>query len=495
MDISHTATERWSRARLARDARFDGMFVVAVKSTGIYCRPVCPAPLARESNVRYFTQAAAAAAAGFRPCLRCRPERAPGLRSYGEQAFDLALKRVGEGFLAEHSVAELAERVGVSDRHLRRQFEQQMGIGPLALHANQRLLLAKQLLAETRLPVTEVALAAGFASLRRFNQAFHDACGMPPTALRKQSEQISTAPERIELLLGYRPPFDFTAHLEFLAARALPGLEWVEGGCWRRQLGAAAQLDVVDVPERCAIRVSLQGVKAARIPDLLRRVRRVFDVNADPACIAEQLGSDPILQRLLQVQPGLRLPGMFDGFEGAVRAILGQQISVAAARTLAIRLMTRCAEQFADAEGFPRPAELAELDFDGLGLTSQRVNSLRSLGRAVAEGSLDLEAPQPLSDWLAQCQQVPGIGPWTAAYMGMRVLHHPDAFPGGDLVVRKAMARALSASAMLPNERRVRQHAEAWRPWRAYAVIQLWRAQSESASANKPSVKSKGGQP
>lgn len=471
-------TDRWSRARLARDARFDGMFVVAVKSTGIYCRPVCPAPLAREVNVRYFEHAAGAAAAGFRPCLRCRPERAPGLRSYGEQAFDLALKRVSEGFLAEHSVAELAERVGVSDRHLRRQFDQRMGIGPLALHANQRLLLAKQLLAETTLPVTEVALAAGFASLRRFNQAFHDACGMPPTAVRKQSDELDVVPDQIELLLGYRPPFDYAAHLQFLAVRALPGLEWVDGERWTRQLGADSYLQVENLPERSALRLRLHGAQAAQIPGLLRRVRRVFDVNADPGCIAEQLSADRVLGSLVSDRPGLRLPGMFDGFEGSVRAILGQQISVAAARTLAIRIMDRCGQQFPGSEGFPQPAQLAELDFDGLGLTSQRVHSLRSLGLAVADGSLDLESPQPLADWLEQCQRVPGIGPWTAEYMAMRVLHHPDAFPAGDLVVRKALAAALSDGDRLPSERLVRERAEAWRPWRAYAVIQLWRAQT-----------------
>lgn len=481
--------ERWSRARLARDARFDGMFVVAVKSTGIYCRPVCPAPQARERNVRYFQHAAAAAAAGFRPCLRCRPERAPGLRSYGEQAFDLALKRVGQGFLAEHTVADLAERVGLSERHLRRQFEQHMGIGPLALHANQRLLLAKQLLAETRLPVTEVALAAGFASLRRFNQAFHDACGMPPTALRRQSDELPQAPDRIELLLAYRPPFDYSAHLAFLAVRALPGLEWVEGARWIRRLSADARLEVSNLPERCALKFALHGVRAVQIPDLLRRVRRVFDVNAEPTAIEAQLAADEVLASIVRRQSGLRLPGMFDGFEGAVRAVLGQQISVAAARTLAIRIMARCAEQFADADGFPTPAQLAELNFDGLGMTGQRIRSLSSLGRAVAQGDLDLDSPQPLSDWLVQCQQVPGIGPWTAEYMAMRVLHHPDGFPAGDLVVRKALAEALSASGGLPTERSVRAHADRWRPWRGYAVIHLWRAQTKLAEQAKSQAK------
>ena len=477
--IDSPLIERWSRARQARDARFDGMFIVAVKSTGIYCRPICPAPLAREANVRYFAHAAAAAAAGFRPCLRCRPERAPGLRSAGEQAFDLALKQVGEGYLAEHSVAELAQRVGLSERQLRRQFEQRMGLGPLALHANQRLLLAKQLLAETALSVTDVALASGYNSLRRFNQTFRDACGMPPTALRRQLDRAPAA-DAIELLLGYRPPYDYAALLEFLAARALPGVEWVEDGRWIRRLSDGAELSVSQLPERNALRLRLCSVKPVQIPELLRRVRRVFDVDADPAAIGDLLAADPPLALLLAARPGLRLPGVFDGFEGALRAILGQQVSVAAARTFALRLIEQTRRQFPGSMGLPTPAQLAALDCSGLGLTGKRIATLKALSSALLDRRIELETAQSLLSWIASLQQIPGVGPWTAEYMAMRVLHHPDAFPAGDLVVRKAMAAALGADKPI-SERVLRQHAERWRPWRGYAVIHLWRYQVDAS--------------
>lgn len=485
-ELSRADIDSFERARLARDARFDGLFFIAVKSTGIYCRPICPAPPPKAANITYFRHAAAAAAAGYRPCLRCRPERAPGEApcDSGDRLFDLALQRLRAGALEERSLAAFAADLGVTDRHLRRLFRQRLGVAPQALHAHHRLLLAKQLLADTAWPITRIALASGFRSLRRFNAAFVEQCGMPPSRIRRQPGRPSA--ESIELLLAYRPPLDWPALTAFLAARALPGIERVQGESYERVLPGTATgwLRVQPSPDHHALRLQLHLPDPARLPDLLRRLRRLFDLDADPIAITAQLGRDGWLADHLAARPGLRVPGAFDGFEVAVRAVLGQQVSVAAASTLAHRLVERYGRPLAGGlpgldRAFPAPAVLAAADLRGIGLPSARARSLSGLARAVAERRLDLEAAQPLDAFCERLQQLPGIGPWTAHYIAMRALHHPDACPAGDLVLRQQ----LGGGAAL-DERSARQRAEGWRPWRSYGVLHAWAA---AAAVAKPS--------
>lgn len=486
--LSPPTLAAYAAARRSRDARFDGRFFIAVTSTGIYCRPVCPAPTAHERNVRYYEHAASAAAAGFRPCLRCRPELAPGAApcDSGDRLFDLALKRVGDGVLAEQSLAELAVSLGVSDRHLRRLFVQRLGVAPLQVHLTRCILLAKQLLTETRLPITDVALASGFASLRRFNQAFREATGMNPTALRRGSAE-PVAGERLLLRLGYRPPYDFAHVLDFLRVRTIAGVERVGEAHYERVLGPAEQpgwLRISDDAARHALRLELDLPDLRQLPGLLRRVRRLFDLDADPLAVASVLGADPRLASAMTRWPGQRVPGAFDGWEAAVRAVLGQQVSVAAATTLMRRVVERFGVPLSGTHGFerlfPPPAALRRGDFDGIGLTQARIDCLRHLAAAVDDGRLPMESVDlSLQEWLARAVALPGIGPWTAHYMALRVLHHPDAFPAGDLILRKRLGTGKPAS-----EREAEARSLAWRPWRAYAVMLLWR----DTSAPEPGV-------
>lgn len=478
------------RARLSRDARFDGVFFTAVRSTGIYCRPVCPAPAPLRRNVDYYPSAAAAEAAGFRPCLRCRPELAPGEGAWrrGDDSIARALKLIDQGFLADHSLDQLAGRVHLGERQLRRLFVERLGAAPVRVHGTRRLLFAKQLLTETSLPVTEVALAAGFSSLRRFNAAFLEAYRMAPGELRRHASrqtQRHDLGQPLTLRLGYRPPFDFMATLGFLGQRALPGLEVVDGHSYSRTLGtrdAPGWLRLSAWPgsgkgHRHALKLELHGVAPAQLAHTVGRVRRMFDLDADPDAIARVLSADPRLEPLLRKRPGLRLPGAWDGFETAVRAVIGQQVSVAAARTLAARLLQRHGQALAAplAAGlshlFPPPATLADGDLDGLGLTGARVASVRGMAQALLDGRVDFDPAQTLDGFVTAWSALPGLGPWTANYLALRALGHPDAFPAEDLVLQKA----LPADGSRLGTRQLREHAESWRPWRAYAAIHLWR--------------------
>lgn len=472
------------QARLSRDARFDGVFFTAVKSTGIYCRPVCPAPTPKPRNIAYYANAASAEAAGFRPCLRCRPELSPadGQWRRGDDVVARAARLIEDGCLDDAPVAALAKRLHVGDRHLRRLFVDALGTTPQQVQATRRLLFAKQLLTETALPVTDVALAAGFRSLRRFNDAFLGAYGMPPSRLRKAAER-ATVPGPLELRLAYRPPFDFPASLAFLRSRALPGIEAVDSAAYRRVLDARGSwLSVRDWGRgEPALRLSLHGVAPVALPALVRRVRRMFDLDADPQAIHAHLARDPLLRTLLRKNPGLRLPGGWDGFEIAVRAVLGQQVSVAAATTLARRLVVAHGERLATPIDdalyalFPTAQCLADAELDGIGLTGQRAATLRHLAQAVASGHLGFRGGQSLDDTIAQCCALPGIGDWTAHYVALRGIGHPDAFPAGDLVLRK---QAGDGSAL--SERQLRERAQAWQPWRAYAAIHLWHAAAQA---------------
>ena len=483
------------QARLSRDARFDGLFFTAVSSTGIYCRPTCPAPAPRAHNVRYYADAAAAEAAGYRPCLRCRPELAPAAGGWrrGDDALARALKLIDEGFLAEASLADLAGRVHLGERQLRRLFTERLGAPPIGVHGTRRLLFAKQLLTETGLPVTEVALAAGFGSLRRFNACFLQAYGMAPSALRQRP--ASGQREVLTLRLGYRPPYDFAAMLDFLRGRALPGVEQIDGMTYRRAIGDATApgwLRVAPWPraggsEVHALQLQLHGCPPARLQAVVERVRRMFDLDADPQAIASVLGADTGLRPLLHSRPGLRLPSAWDGFEVAVRAVVGQQVSVAAARTITARIVQRhggLLPPMVDAPGleriFPTAARLADADLSGLGLPAARIACVRAMAQALIEGRVDFDPARTLEDTVARWIALPGIGSWTAHYIAMRALGHPDAFPVGDLVVLKQLAGDDSAPPRLRADR-LSQRAEAWRPWRAYAVIHAWRAAALAA--------------
>jgi len=452
------------RARQAKDARFDGLFFTAVRSTGIYCRPVCPAPAPKRQNIAYFPTAAAAAAAGYRPCLRCRPELSPGSHRRGEETVDRALALIADGVLETGSIETLAESVGVGSRQLRRLFLARTGATPIAVHATHRLLLAKQLLTETSLPVTEIALAAGFRSLRRFNTSFRDGCGMPPTAIRRQRAEAPAG--AMTLRLGYRPPLDFAAMLAFLGKRAVPAVERVTAQSYERLVGTPdgpRWIRVTADRTRPELRLEIAGLVPRAIPDVVRRVRRLFDLEADMAAVHSALGEDRRLARGIAKRPGLRVPGGWDGFEIAVRAVLGQQVSVAAATTLATRLVDVCGGVF------PTPETLAAAPIETIGLPRARAATLRGLAAAVLEGRVGFGAGQRLEEFASSLVALPGIGRWTAQYVAMRALGHPDAFPAGDLVIQQVLGRGRRLS-----ERETEARSQAWRPWRAYAVLQLW---------------------
>jgi AraC family transcriptional regulator, regulatory protein of adaptative response / DNA-3-methyladenine glycosylase II len=481
------------RARLSRDARFDGLFFIAVRSTGIYCRPVCPAPTAKSTNVRFFGTAAAAEAAGFRPCLRCRPELAPGNDAWqrGDHVVTSALKLIEGGLLQDHPVDELARRVGVGARQLRRLFVERLGAPPIDVHTTRRLLFAKQLLTETRMPVTDVALAAGFGSLRRFNAAFAQANRIAPRDLRRHPHAGSD--DSLSLRLSYRPPYDFVSLLSFLRGRALPGIELVDDESYSRVFGDAAApgwLRLTAWPgDEHALRLQLHCPQLAQMLAVVTRIRRMFDLDADPQAISAALQSTPQVRPLLRKRPGLRLPGSWDGFEVAVRAILGQQVSVAAARTLASRIVQRYGEALPVpvAPGlerlFPTPEVLADADLRALGITTARAETIRGVARAVLDGRVDFRVEQSLDEFVQRWVMLPGIGEWTAHYMAMRGLSHPDAFPAADLILRRAAAQG----AEMLSTKALTTLAEAWRPWRAYAVMHLWRSMSETTKPARPS--------
>lgn len=477
MDSTSTPSHaQCEQARLARDARFDGVFFTAVRSTGIYCRPVCPAPPPKRENVSYYPSAAAAAGAGYRPCLRCRPELAPdAVRHLQDETLRRALELLAEGLLQDQPVTALAKAVGLSARQLQRLFVARLGAAPAQVHATRRLLLAKQLLTETALPVTDVALASGFNSLRRFNSAFLDGCGMPPSAIRRHSGKVGGG--ELTLRLGYRPPLDFAAMLDFLRRRAIPGIEQIGEDSYQRVIGPIERPVVIRVSadnKRPELRLQIGNVEPRLIPDIVRRVRRIFDLDADLGIVHATLNQEPLLARGIARRPGLRVPGGWDGFEVAVRAVLGQQVSVAAATTLARRLVDQFGQPLeGQPEGldrlFPTPEQLAIAPLESIGLPRSRAATLRAMAQACADGRLDFSSAQSLDGFIQRCVALPGIGPWTANYIALRALALPDAFPAGDLVLQQVLGGDTRLSEVATLAR-----SQAWRPWRAYAVLHLW---------------------
>lgn len=477
-------------AFLGRDRRFAGRFYAAVTTTGVYCRPGCPAPLPKPRNVRFFRCAAAAEEAGFRACRRCRPESAPGTPAWSGSSATVAraLRQIEAGRADDAPLGTLAARLGVGERHLRRLFAEHLGASPVAVAKTRRLHFARRLLDDTSLRVSDVALAAGYSSVRRFNEAVKAAFGVAPRELRR-SATAGDDGAGITLRLPFRPPYDSASLLAFLAARAVPGVESVEGGTWRRTTALGGPAGVVEArfdDARGALVLRLSGLRPAVALEASRRATRLFDLEADPGSIAAHLAHDPLLAPLLARRPGLRVPGAWDPFETAVRTVLGQQVSVRAARTLAARLVERFGGELPASSArdglsrlFPTPEALAEADVASIGLPARRGETIRALAREVAVGRLDLGPAASLEEAEARLARIPGIGPWTTQAIALRALGEPDAFPAGDLGVRKALA----AGGPLPPESRVSARARAWRPWRAYALFHLW---TELASKEAP---------
>jgi len=479
LDLDHAACYR---AIAVRDARFDGRLFIGVKTTGIYCRPICPARTPRPENVVFFLTAAAAHEAGFRPCLRCRPETSPDLGAWrgASNTVSRALALVEMGALDEASVDALASRVGVGERQLRRLFQQHLGASPIAVAQSRRVLLAKQLIHETRLPMTEIAMAAGYGSLRRFNDTFQALFRRPPTALRRSAGlDVSAGPSgEISLKLRYRPPYDWPAMLGFLRARAIIGVETVDGDTYRRTIGLDGQQGTVTVrpADGNALCATVRFPKLSALPQIIARLRRVFDLAADPDAIALQLVKDPTLAPLVAARPGLRVPGAWDGFELAVRAVLGQQITVPGAIRLAGALVVRFGEKLREPDGalthvFPDPAALAGADPASLGMPRSRGVALLAVAAAVVADPQIFSAGRGLEEAVAQLRSLPGIGEWTAQYIAMRQLREPDAFPAADIGLMRAMA---DSEGVRPSASALLSRAETWRPWRAYAAQHLW---------------------
>lgn len=470
------------RALRTRDRRFDGRFFVGVRTTGIYCRPICPARTPLRANVAFYACAAAAAAAGFRPCKRCRPETSPGTPAWlGSSAVvSRALRLIRDGALDGGGVDALAGRVGVGGRQLRRLFDQHLGASPAAVARAQRLQAARQLIDQTALPMLEIAAAAGFQSLRQFNHAVRQTFGGAPRELRRRSAAWAVSlrgREGVALRVPYRPPFDWHGTLAFLARRCAPGVEAVSDGRYRRAVeigGTVGWIEVRPAGDVPALLLRLWPCDGSALLAVVERVRRVFDLGADPLQIGAHLRADPRLKPLVGARPGLRVPGGWDPFEVAVRGIVGQQISVAGATTLVGRLVARCGTRVDLAAGvthlFPTPAALAAADLAGIGMPGARIATLQGLARAVAGGGLRLDAAAGLDDAVARLRALPGIGEWTAQYIAMRGLGEPDAFPHGDLVLRQALGNGHGAA----SARALTAAAEAWRPWRAYAAVHLW---------------------
>jgi AraC family transcriptional regulator of adaptative response / DNA-3-methyladenine glycosylase II len=487
--VQPTALDRDAcyRALRTRDARFDGHFYTAVVSTGIYCRPVCPARTPKLENCLFLPSAGAAHQMGFRPCLRCRPELAPGVAGWRGtvNTVSRALSLIGQGGFDDGGVEALAERLGVGARQLRRLFDRHVGASPVSVLQAQRILFANKLIAETSLSMTEIALAAGFGSVRRFNDVFQRAYGRPPSALRRASAARVEAGPSVTLKLPFSPPYDWRGMLEFLAARAIPGVELVEREryCRTFALGSATgTVDVRAVPGEQHLLATICTSDVAALGGIVVRLRNVFDLDADSAAIDAHLARQSSLAARVRARAGVRVPGAWDGFEIAVRAVLGQQISVKAATTFAGRLVATLGRALDGVGGalaprllFPTPEVVAHADLTGIGLTRARAATLNALGAAVAEDVSLLRSSATLDETVDKLSRLPGVGPWTAQYIAMRALREPDAFPASDL----GLMRAMESSRGRPSAAALTRVAEAWRPWRAYAVLRLWTQQAE----------------
>ena len=477
------------RARLARDTRFDGQFFVGVKTTGIYCRPICPAVAPKSENVSFYPSAAAASEAGFRPCLRCRPECAPGTPAWSGTSTTVrrGLRLIAAGALDDGDIDQLSDRLGVTSRHLRRLFTKHLGASPLAVAHTQRLHFAKRLIDETSLSMSHISSAAGYGSIRRFNDTFKKTYGRAPRELRKLGDESEASGNKASLSvrLPYRKPFSWPAMLEFLANRATPGVESVADNTYRRTISVDGKHGVIVVSSQkqsAYLALTLQCIDTSALFEIVQRSREVFDLDAPIGEITITLKNDKSLKSLITKSPGIRVPGAWDGFELTVRAILGQQISVKAATTLAGRIAHRYGEKLmlsseSNDAGlqriFPTPERLRRARFSKIGLVKSRANSIRRVAAAVTAGDLSFDVAQEPETFCKNLTSIKGVGDWTAQYVGMRALKNPDAFPSSDLGLLKAVdlieehTRQATPTALL-------RRAEAWRPWRAYAALLLW---------------------
>ena len=482
MQFIHLTPNACYQAMKAHDTRFDGRFFVGVSSTRIYCRPICRVRMPMQKNCGFYPSAAAAEAAGFRPCLKCRPELAPGFAATeaGATLARAAARLIEDGVANDVDLVRVAERVGVTDRHLRRIFAEEFGVSPVQYAQTHRLLLAKRLLTDTALPVADIAFASGFSSVRRMNALFAERYRFSPTRLRKEGrEDRDSELDSLTFVLPYRPPYDWQRMLTFFETRAVPGVETIADGIYRRVIRVesatpiAGWLEVSHLPKRNALQLRFTAVLAQATQSVLSRTKQVFDVAADPQEISVALGE------LADGAYGLRLPGAFDGFELALRAILGQQVTVKAARTLATRFIDAFGEAiatpFADlTRTFPTPSRVAQLtrdDIGRLGIVGQRAEAMIAIAQAVTSGTLILNGSAEPSQTIDALREIKGIGPWTAHYIAMRALAWPDAWPPQDVALLNAMNLPNTAK----GQREADALAEAWRPWRSYAVLHTWR--------------------
>jgi AraC family transcriptional regulator of adaptative response / DNA-3-methyladenine glycosylase II len=464
-----------SRARLARDARFDGKFFIGVLTTKIYCRPICRSRTSKESNVRYFPTAAAAAEGGFRPCLRCRPECSPGTPAWAgtQNTVSRALRLISETGLEEGGVEALAEHLGMGSRHLRRLFLRHLGATPSAVAQTRRLHFAKKLIDETTLSMTQIAFAAGFGSVRRFNAAIRNVYHRTPTQIRRVTQEKSRQPENHYLFhLHFRPPYDWKRMLEFLAAHAVHGVEAVEGGCFRRSISVNEHRGFFEVSlesRRNALNVRVQLHEPRSLFFIIERIRAMFDLDADWATIARTLGADRALAAHVSAYPGIRVPGCWNGFEFAVRTILREHASITTAKPLICRMVKAFGEDSCPASGlthlFPAPGALANASLESVGVPGPQADAIRALARAVHRGQIRFERIADTDAFLSRLSEIPGITESVAQWVAVRALREPDAFPSAD--------RNLALSLGIASPEEFEQRSLAWRPWRAYAAMYL----------------------
>ncbi|MEW6126867.1 MAG: AlkA N-terminal domain-containing protein [Acidobacteriota bacterium] len=471
------------KAALSRDQRFDGRFFIGVTSTGIYCRPICPARTPKPTNMKFFACAAAAEEAGFRACRRCRPESAPGTPAWLGTSVTVAraLKLISEGALDETNLEFLAARLGMGERHLRRLFTEELGVSPSVVAQTRRVHFAAKLLEETQLPIGEVAFGAGFRSIRRFNDVMKKSFGKSPSMFRRAIDKTDSRNEsgKLNLKIPFRHPYNWQQVVGFLQPRAITGVEVITPYSYRRTFAIQNACGILEVrpsmKEHC-LWLSLPAIDTRLLRVIVERVRRLFDCNADPLRISEHLKQDALLAPIIRRHQGLRVPGAFDNFEIAVRAILGQQITVAGATTLSGRLVQTLGKKIYDDRNdgltclFPTPEVLAASDLTEIGLPQARAKTISALAEAVLERPTLLDGIDGLDETLIALTAIKGIGEWTAQYIAMRVMGEPDAFPASDLALRRAASNStepISAKALA-------EQAEAWRPWRSYAAMFLW---------------------
>ncbi len=485
------------RAFRARDTRFDGRVFVGVTSTGIYCRPICPAPAPQQKNCRFYPSAAAAQEAGFRPCLRCRPEISPDVAAWRgtSNTVSRALAKIAQGALdcEGANVAEFAEQLGIGERQLRRLFEEHLGASPIQVAQTRRILFAKQLIQDTQLPMTEIAGASGFGSIRRFNDAFAKLFRRTPTELRSpRNRNLAAVTSSVTLRLGYRPPYDWDAMIGFLEGHTIPGIEAVWNGRYARTLRINGVIGSVEVaPGKNYLEATIRFPELKSLLPIVARLRRLFDLDADVDAIGAHLSTDPGLAPLIRRRPGLRAPGGWEGFECAVRSVLGQQVSVRAACKFAGQLVDAAGIPIDPAQSghemltrvFPTPQELVDADLSTVGLTGQRRRTLQSLAAAAVDDPalFDLESVQ--TDTLSRLLDLPGFGEWTVQYWALRAARDADAFPAADVALLRSPAVAENNAR--PSPKALLARAESWRPWRAYAAQHLWTADGDLAVSER----------